>query len=133
MPIAIYSTATDSALAGAIRPNRTCNGKLSNPTINEWFDTSCFSLPAPYTFGNSSRNPLVGPNFWQWDFSLFKNNYFHTKLNEQTNIQFRAEFFNFLNHPSFGNPNATIGSGAAGIISSEVQPRVIDFAVKFIF
>ena len=120
-------------LAGSLRPNRTCSGNISNHTLQEWFDPSCFSLPAPYTIGNSARDPLFAPGYAQWDFSLFKNTYFHTKLNERTNIQFRAEFFNFLNHPSYGWPNTTIGSGSVGVITSENFPRQIDFGFRFIF
>jgi hypothetical protein len=133
-PISVFTSITPWGLSGLIRPNRICNGNLSSHTLQEWFDTSCFTLPAPYSFGNSSRNPLTGPGFFTWDFSLFKNNYFHTKLNEQTNIQIRAEFMNVLNHPCYSSPNATVGSGAAGVINSiSVAPRAIDIGFRFIF
>jgi hypothetical protein len=120
-------------LSNALRPNRSCNGAVSDPTISEWFDPSCFSIPAPYTLGNSSRNPLIGPHYLDWDFSLFKNTYFKTPLNEQTNLQFRAEFLNFLNHPNWYNPNTTIGSAGAGVISGSFGPRSIDMGFRIIF
>jgi hypothetical protein len=59
---------------------------------------SCLNL-----FGNNGRNSLIGPNLTEFDFSLFKNNYI-PKISETFNIQFRAEFFNVLNHPNFQPP-----------------------------
>jgi hypothetical protein len=51
-------------------------------------------------FGNLGRNVLVGPSFKEWNFSVFKN----TAIAENVVLQLRAEFFNFLNHPNFSNP-----------------------------
>jgi hypothetical protein len=49
------------------------------------------------TFGNMGRNIFRGPDFVDWDVSIVK----FWKLNERTKLQFRAEFFNLLNHPIF--------------------------------
>ena len=106
---------------------------MSSPSRVEWFNASCFALPAPFTFGNAGRDALLGPGFAQWDFSLFKNTYFKTKLNEQTNVQFRLEAFNFLNHTNWGQPNNTIGSASAGVINSAQAPRAFDFGIRFVF
>jgi hypothetical protein len=46
------------------------------------------------------RNLFRGPRLDNWDFSLVKT----TKINERVSVQFRAEFFNILNHPHFVNP-----------------------------
>jgi hypothetical protein len=123
------------ALAGFIRPNRVASGSLpdSQRSINRWFDTSAFQLPAPYTFGNAGRNILRGPGFAQLDFSVAKNSYFHTVLNKRTNLQLRVEFYNVFNHPNFSNPNGTIGSPAAGTITSAKDPRAITLATRFVF
>jgi hypothetical protein len=51
-------------------------------------------------FGNMGRNSLRGPNFRQFDLSIFKN----TPVTERVTVQFRAEFFNLLNHPNFASP-----------------------------
>jgi hypothetical protein len=51
-------------------------------------------------FGNQGRGSLVGPNYKQWDFAIYKD----TALAERVNMQLRAEFFNFLNHPNFASP-----------------------------
>ena len=54
-------------------------------------------------FGNNGRNSLTGPGLFDFDFSVFKNNYI-TRISETFNVQFRAEFFNVLNHANFQQP-----------------------------
>ena len=82
------------------RPNQTCNGQMSNWTVNEFFNTSCFSDPAQGELGNASRTPLWGPGFVNTDMSAVK--FFH--FTERTSLEFRAEFFNVFNHPQFFSP-----------------------------
>lgn len=97
------------------RPNRVCDGKLSHPTIDRWFDTSCFVPPADITgtYGDSGRNILRGPGSFNIDASLIKN----TKIGRYS-TEVRIEAFNVLNHPQFAQPNATIGNSAVGTISA---------------
>jgi hypothetical protein len=57
-------------------------------------------VPGTRHFGNLGRNALRGPTYKQWDFALYKN----TAISERVNVQFRAEFFNVLNHPNFASP-----------------------------
>jgi hypothetical protein len=61
---------------------------------------AAFSIPAPGTFGNSGRNSLTGPMFAQLDLTLYKR----FRLTESKDIEFRAEFYNLLNHANFANP-----------------------------
>jgi len=97
------------------RPNRICNGTLSHPTIDEWFDLSCFVPPADNTgtYGNSGRGILRGPGSFNIDASIIKN----TKIGP-TNTEIRIEAFNVLNHPQFANPNTTINSAGQGTITA---------------
>jgi hypothetical protein len=111
------------------RPNRTCNGKLSDPTIARWFDTSCFGAPTQFTYGNSGRNILRGPGYFNWDMGLHKD----FQLTEAWRLQFRSEFFNLFNHANFGLPQATINSGTPGVISTAALGRIIQFAFKLYF
>jgi hypothetical protein len=55
----------------------------------------------PTTLGNVPRNSLPGPAFFQWDFSGMKN----FPVTDKVKVQFRADLFNILNHPNFGNPS----------------------------
>jgi hypothetical protein len=91
--------------------------------------------------GNESRNSVIGPGFYNLDFSVFKNIRVR-KISESFNIQLRAELFNALNHASFLAPisNSTIfdGSGApvsgAGTINSLAVPaREVQFGMKVVF
>jgi hypothetical protein len=106
---------------------------LGNP--NQWFNPAAFKLPAAGTFGNLGRGVYSGPGLADVDASLFKS----TAITERTNLQFRAEFFNVLNHTNFGTPNATVfSSGAispsAGLITTTATTsRQIQFGLKLIF
>ncbi len=73
---------------------------------NQWFDPAGFTLSAPGTFGNISRNRMLGPSTFTWDFSTLKN----FPIREQVNLQFRFEAFNFPNHPRLGDPTLSWGS-----------------------
>ena len=118
-------------------------GSLVNPgNPNNYIRTQCFSVPNPITLlGNEGRNVLTGPGLLNLDTSLFKNNYIKS-ISEAFNIQFRAEFFNVLNHANFAPPldNFTLfnqdGSrvGNAGVIDATQTPsRQIQFGLKVIW
>jgi outer membrane receptor protein involved in Fe transport len=111
------------------RPNRTCNGNLpaDKQSINEWYDITCFVIPPVYAFGNTGRNVLIGPGLFTWDLGADKN----FQLTERFALQFRSEFFNVLNRANFGLPNGSIGSAAAGTITSVItNARQIQFALR---
>jgi hypothetical protein len=103
-----------------------------NQSINEWFNTSAFAVPAAYTFGNEGRNNMVGPAFKNLDITASKN----FAITERLNLQFRAEFFNIFNHTNFGTPDSTVTDSAFGQISAigpNAAPREIQFALKASF
>jgi hypothetical protein len=82
------------------------------------------------TFGNSGRGMFYGPGQWNLDFSAFKN----IPISERFNMQFRAEFFNLLNHDNFDNPTSSLDSSAYGTIrSTSVNARLVQFALKLTF
>ena len=104
-----------------------------------YIKTECFTFPTPTTrLGNAGRNSLIGPGLSNLDLSLFKNNHI-SRISENFNIQFRAEFFNLMNHANFSPPvkNNTLfsASGAAvttaGLITStSTSSRQIQFVLK---
>jgi len=119
-----------------IRPNMTCNPALSNPTLSEWFNTACFSQPAPGELGNAPRTlPVGGPDFVNTDFSLIK----HFALREGMRLDFRTEFFNLFNHAQFGAPGGNLAGAdfntpQFAVINYTVNnPRLVQFALKLAF
>jgi len=122
----------DNANAGGTSlPNRVCSGQLSNWTLTRYFDTSCFVAPAAYTFGNEGRDILTGPGTNNLDFGVHRE--FRIPVGEQTRLQFRGEFFNFFNHPQFGNPGSTLGVSNFGVISSANPGRTVQLALKLLW
>ena len=115
--------------------NPAFSGPVVLGTPNQWFNPNAFVLPQAGTFGNLGRGVYSGPGLAEFDTSLFKT----TALSERANLQFRAEFFNVLNHTNFGSPNTTVfSSGAispsAGVITATATTsRQIQFGLKLIF
>lgn len=103
----------------------------SNKTIDQWFNPAAFSVPDAFTFGNSARNLLFGPGVTSLDLSIAKT----TSIREKMNLQFRGDFFNLPNTPSFGNPatDITIPSTVGRITSTTVDARTIQFGLKLLF
>jgi hypothetical protein len=95
--------------------------------------------------GNAGRNSIYGPKLFNLDFSVYKN--FPVKrISESSSVQFRAEFFNILNHANFGPPLPFFGqkqallfgpdgtpTGKGGLEASVTQPRDIQFGLKLIW
>jgi len=108
--------------------------------LDQYFNTSCFATPPIIgadgigtAFGNSGTGIVNGPGQLNVDAAVMRS----VPLSwpkEGSSLQFRAEFFNALNHPQFSNPNTTYGSSSFGIISStSVNPRVVQLAFKMNF
>lgn len=109
------NTGIGSGFAGCERPKviGSVNLPKGSRTVNPYFNTDAFSLPAGGTFGNAANNSIRLPGVNNWDFSVYKN--FHTPWfggdlwGEKSEIQFRAEFFNLWNHTQFSGVGTTFG------------------------
>jgi hypothetical protein len=110
-------------------------GALGGPG---WFNKSAFSTtPAIGNgtgFGDAGYGEVLGPGQFNWDMALVKN----TKvggLREDASLQFRAEFFNTFNHPQFNTPvSVDVSKSTFGqITSTSVNPRLVQFALKYSF
>jgi hypothetical protein len=112
-------------------PNRVCNPNLATAarTPNYWFNTACFAVPTGLTYGNAGRSTVLGPGILNMDLALHKD--FH--LHEGQAVQFRAEAFNFANHPNFQTPGNNFGTPSFGIVGEATDPRQIQFALKYMF
>jgi hypothetical protein len=102
---------------------------------NAWLNANAFQqiTPDPQSpvqqFGSAGRNVAQGPGYAEWDFSAFKA----IPVTEGKEFQFRAEFFNLLNHPNFRLPDSDISSPTFNQILEAQDPRLIQLALKFLF
>ncbi len=85
--------------------------------INDWFNPAAFVKPANFTWGNLGRNVARGPGYYEIDTALQKE----IPLKEQLKLEFRAEAFNLLNHPIYGDPSGNTSSSSFGIITDELN------------
>jgi hypothetical protein len=120
--------------------NAGANREFSNGSDqNFWFNPAAFALQAPGTFGNAPRNLIYNPGEQQWDIALFKN----FNLGGTRRAQFRAEFFNFPNHPNWGSVQTGTLTGDIliadpsnanfGRVTSKTGQRDIQLSVRFLF
>ena len=135
-PLAIAA----SNVAGIGNPTEYANSNGQSPVLTgdvhdrlqKYFNTSVFSQPAAFTFGNVSPyvSDLRAPYQNNQDWSLFKE--FHPR--ENIRVQFRAELFNAFNRVQFGSPNLSVTSSSFGVISSQANaPRQTQFGLKILF
>jgi hypothetical protein len=115
--------------AGGGRPDRLCDGRLSNQSLNRWFDTDCFAQPGLFLFGDAGRNIVRADGNVSIDVGLYKN----FMLTEELRLQFRAEAFNLPNHANFSIPNRNMRSGGRGVVSRAFDPRRVQFSLKLSF
>jgi hypothetical protein len=115
------------------------NADFKNSPTLTYLNDSCFTYltltPNGPILGNNGRNSLIGPGLVDVDLVVIKD----TRLTERFNVQFRAEFFNALNHANFQAPNidagtATIlGGNSARLTQTITDGRDIQFGIKLIF
>ncbi len=132
-PFTVITSRDISNTGGANRPNLIGNPKLDKPTPERWFNTDAFSdtLPAgTFAYGSAGKNIVIADGIENFDLGLFKN----FNIDEQRKLQFRAEVFNFPNHPNFGIPDRNRASGSFGRVGATItSSRQIQFGLKFIF
>ena len=86
--------------------------------INNWFNIAAFATPAPDTWGNLGRNVARGPGYYEIDTALQRE----VAITEQLKLKFRAEAFNLLNHPIYGDPDSDVSDGSAfGVITTQLN------------
>ncbi len=113
------------------------SGQIILGTPNQYFNPAAFEVPANGTYGNVGRDTLIGPGIVTLDCSALKN----TSITERCKLQFRAEFFNSLNHANFTTLNAVVFTSAsstpsptAGVITAtSTTSRQIQFGLKLLF
>jgi hypothetical protein len=103
--------------------------------VAQYFNPAAFLSPQTGYVGNLHRDTLTGPSYADWDVSLLKT----TRLTEAARLQFRAEFFNVLNHTNLSLPNEVVYSaantfGSPGVITATANTsRQIQLGLKLLF
>jgi hypothetical protein len=137
---ATYSGNISNTYNNADRPNQVGNPNNGPKTVAEWFNTAVFVLPGTAgvsgcpsssrcAFGNEGRNVIIGPGLWNLDFAASRD----FSVRGRVKIQARVELFDATNHPNFGRAATTADSPTFGTITSALDPRQIQFALKAIF
>ncbi len=98
-------------------------------TTARYLNTAAFLAPAAGAFGNVGRNTVIGPGFNNLDMVLSRN----IRLSERLNLQFRAEFFNALNHPNYNLVGRILNDPSFGQVLSQFDPRELQFGLKLTF
>ena len=133
--VSLQGSAPEISGFSSNRPNLVGDPNAGPRTPQEWFNKAAFQRITPdpnspvQQFGNEGRNVVQGPGFTNWDFAAVKN----IRVMEGKEVQFRGELFNFLNHTNLRLPNSDISSPTFGEIHSDMGPRVIQVALKFLF
>ena len=137
------STGVDNALTGI--PTQRPNQVLADPYCATkspkcWINGKAFAPPANGTLGNMKANSLQGPGYIDVDMSLSRR----FPITERQGIEIRWETFNIANHTNLLNPGTagiaaggtagtTLNSSTFGQLKSDVAPRIMQFAIKYVF
>jgi hypothetical protein len=114
------------------RMNVSGNPNSGAHTRQEWFNTSAFTAPTGYTYGNEKVNSYVSQHFNDLDMSLFRD--FHLGLGEERYFEFRAESFNIFNNVVWGTPdNGNTDANYGQITSQRNSPRQLQMSLKFYY
>jgi hypothetical protein len=113
----------------ADRPDVIGDPVVDNPSTGRWFNPAVFQLAPAGTFGNSGRTNIEGPGGFTFDMALMRR----FAIREGHRLQVRAEAFNVLNHPVYGNPRTSMADTNIGRILTANDPRIMQFALKYVF
>jgi hypothetical protein len=94
-----------------------------------WLNKAAFTTPAVGTFGNAGTRTVAGPS--QWDFDMALSRFF--QINETQRLEFRWEAYNVTNSFRPLNPNSDITSAQFGQLRTARSPRIMQFALKYLF
>ena len=135
-PLQITANNTAGIFGARTQPNNNGNDpRLSGPVedrLNRYFDTTVYSQPAAFTFGNEPIfSPVLrAPSLRNFDLSFFKN----FDIREGMKAQFRFEALNAFNIVQFSGPNTSVTSTSFGVITGQANaPRQLQFGLKLLW
>ncbi|MGE3843643.1 MAG: hypothetical protein AB7I50_18890, partial [Vicinamibacterales bacterium] len=125
------TTGADRALDGMQnqRPNQVLDDPYGDKTPGNWFNPAAFAQPALGTYGNAERNGYYGPGQKVVDLSLVRS----FRFRNTQRIEARVEAFNALNWFRYGDPITNLSNANFGRIQTALDPRIMQFALKYEF
>ncbi len=125
------TTNQDRALSGTVnqRVNQIVGNPYGDKTPKNYLNPAAFALPDMGSLGNVGRGSIKGPGTWQFDAALSRTFTVH----EAQKMEFRAEAFNITNSLRLNSPTTNLNSNIFGQITSAQDPRILQFALKYIF
>lgn len=132
VPVAVTQSTNFNAFAGfgVQRPTLVGNPTLptGERTAEHWFSTAAFAVTPQFALGTASRNPVRGPSYRDVDLAVTRR-----VSAPRGSVEVRAEVFNLLNRVNLGAPNAVLGAANFGTITTALDPRVVQLALKWVF
>jgi hypothetical protein len=135
-PLSITANNTAGIFGARTQPNNNgADPRLSGPVedrLNRYFDTTVYSQPAAFTFGNEPIfSPILrAPSLRNFDLSMFKTFTMHASVR----AQIRIEALNAFNTVQFSGPNTSVTSTSFGVITSQANaPRQLQFGLKLLW
>jgi hypothetical protein len=126
-----FNAAYDNLGSGVTNhANVTCPSVRTFGSVSKWFDTSCFTTPAPFQLGNSGFGKVHGPGYYNSDLSLSKTE----SIRESMKIGVQLDAFNLTNTPHYSNPDTNLADSNFGQIGgTNGNPRQLQLGVHFTF
>jgi hypothetical protein len=145
-PLTVWSSQANNSGSGqqrdrAVETGAAYGGSACSTGVNcrSYLNPSSFTNNAAGTYGSVVKGSFVGPHYVDWDASVARK----FVVTERTSLQFRAEYFNMLNHTNLGDPSTTLGSTFGRITSTSPQnwtstapqndPRIAQMSLKLVF
>ena len=125
------TTNQDRVLNGVTnqRVNQLKQDPYGDKSVDKFLNPVAFELPAFGTFGNSGMSSIAGPGTWQFDTAISRT----FQLRETQRLEVRAEAFNVTNSFQMNNPNTNFSSNTFGQVTTAKDPRIMQFALKYVF
>jgi hypothetical protein len=125
------TTNQDRALTGITgqRVNQVLENVYGDKSVSNYLNPNAFAIPAVGTLGNMGRSTILGPGYWQFDMALSRT----FQVREAQRLEFRAEAFNVSNTFFMNNPTTNRNSNTFGQVLSSRDPRIMQFALKYVF
>ncbi|HTZ47990.1 MAG TPA: carboxypeptidase regulatory-like domain-containing protein, partial [Verrucomicrobiae bacterium] len=143
LPFSVTAASNTSLLGPTQYLDQIGSGKLSNPTLRDWFNLNDFVQPSWGTLGNQRYDQLYGPHQKRFDFSIFKT----FPIRENVKLEFRTEVFNLFNQTNLNTPNSSISFNGSAVnlsgthvttgeitaMNGNWNQREIQFGLKLLF